>query len=165
MTALRALLALALCAWGPLAQAQIFGDPNWQEGEVPAPPAFNVDRLVRFEVSPGSPLVYGIDPQTLTISPSDRVVRYVVVVRSPSGGRNVFYEGIRCPTGEMKTYARHNGQSWVPVSDPQWSSMADRPSRHTAQLARQGACDGSGTPLRPDDVLRALQQVAAPATR
>ena len=111
MKILRAMAALACCACGSLAQAEFLGESNWQEGEIPAPPAFNVDRLIRFEVSPDSPLMYGIDPQTLSISPSDRVVRYVVVVRSPSGGRNVFYEGIRCPTAEMKTYARYNGQA------------------------------------------------------
>lgn len=125
---------------------------------MPAAPAFSEDRLIRFEVNPDSALIYGIDSQTLSISAADRVVRYVVVVRSPSGGRNVFYEGIRCPTGEMKTYARHNGQAWVTVPDPQWSPMLGRPSRHTAQLARLGACEGTATPFRPADVLRALRQ-------
>lgn len=157
-----ALVCCALACWASLglapAQAQFLGDPNWQEGDIPAPPAFSLEGLIRFEVNPDSPMVYAIDPRTIHISPSDRVVRYVVVVRSPSGGRNVLYEGIRCPTGEVKTYARHNGQAWVPLAEPLWTPMAGRPSRHTAQLARQGACDGAGTPLRPEDVVRALQQ-------
>lgn len=155
--------ALAWCTvacWAGmgLAHAQWLGDSNWQEGEVPAPPAFSLEGLIRFEVNPDSPMVYAIDPRTLSISPTDRVVRYVVVVRSPSGGRNVLYEGIRCPTAEVKTYARHNGSAWVPLPEPMWTPMAGRPSRHTAQLARQGACDGAGTPLKPEDVVRALQQ-------
>ena len=98
----RVLLALCL-AGAALAQAQIFGDSNWQEGPVPPPPDFDVKRLLRFDVNPNSPLVYAIDPQTLSISPADRVVRYVVVATSPSGVRNVFYEGIRCPSGQVKT--------------------------------------------------------------
>lgn len=150
--------ALACWAGMGLAQAQWLGESNWQEGEVPEPPAFSLEGLVRFEVHPNSPMVYEIDPRTIVISPSDRVVRYVVVVRSPSGGRNVFYEGIRCPTAEVKTYARHNGSAWVALSEPLWSPMASRPSRHTAQLARQGACEGAGTPLKAEDVVRALQQ-------
>ncbi len=157
---LAALLLGAL--WGPL-QAQMFGDPSWQEGPVPEPPAFSLDRLIRFEVNPNSSLVYGLDPRTLQISAADRVVRYVVVASSPAGARNVFYEGIRCPTGEVKTYAHQNGQQWVKASDPQWLPMSARPSRHALQLARQGACDNSGTPLRADDVLRALQQAGAAA--
>jgi hypothetical protein len=163
MNAARALTALLLSGALGLAQAQWVGDPNWKEGPTPEPPAFSVDRLVQFPVNADSALVYGIDPQTLSISAVDRVVRYVVVVRSPSGARNVFFEGIRCPTGEMKTYARHTGQVWVSLPDPQWVPMQDRPSRHTAQLARQGACTGAGTPARPDDILRALRQTSTPA--
>lgn len=152
--------ALACWAGMGLAQAQALwlGESNWQEGEIPAPPAFNLEGLIRFEVNPDSPMVYEVDPRTIHISPSDRVVRYVVVVRSPSGGRNVLYEGIRCPTAEVKTYARHNGNAWVPLPEPMWSPMSGRPSRHTAQLARQGACDGAGTPMRPEDVVSALKQ-------
>lgn len=153
-----ALAGCALACWAGLAQAQWLGDSNWQEAQALAPPAFSREGLIRFEVHPDSPMVYEIDPRTIRISPSDRVVSYVVVVRSPSGGRNVFYEGIRCPTAEVKTYARHNGSAWVALSEPLWSPMASRPSRHTAQLARQGVCDGTGTPLKAEDVVRALQQ-------
>lgn len=158
------MLGLLACLGAPV-QAQLLADPNWQEGAVPEPPAFSTDRLIRFEVNPNSPLVYAVDPQTLTISTADRVVRYVVVARSPAGARNVFYEGIRCPTGEVKTYAHHNGQQWVKASDPQWQPMLSRPSRHALQLARQGACDQAGTPLRADDVVRALQQAPGAAAR
>ncbi len=160
----RALCAAGLLLWAQ-AQAQIFGGAAWQEGDIPEPPAFNLERLLRFEVNPNSPLVYAIDPQTLSISPGDRVVRYVVVASSPGGARNVFYEGIRCPAGQVKTYARHSEGRWVKASDPQWQDMASRPSRHALQLARQGGCDNSGTPLRPDDILRALRQTGQASVR
>lgn len=160
----RALVAGCL-AWAALAQAQFFSDPNWQEGPVPAPPDFSLERLLRFEVNPSSPLVYAIDPQTLSISAADRVVRYVVVATSPSGVRNVFYEGIRCPSGQVKTYARHSEGRWHMSSDPQWQDMAGRPSRHALQLARQGACDGGGTPSQAQDVVRALRQGAVQTAR
>ena len=160
----RALCAAGLLLWAQ-AQAQIFGGAAWQEGDIPEPPAFNLERLLRFEVNPNSPMVYAIDPQTLSISAEDRVVRYVVVASSPSGVRNVFYEGIRCPVGQVKTYARHSQGRWVPGSDPQWQDMASRPSRHALQLARQGACDNSGTPLRVSDIVRALSQVGINSTR
>ncbi len=148
-----------------MAQAQLFGGPNWQEGPVPTPPDFNVERLLPFEVNPSSPLVYAIDPQTLSISAADRVVRYVVVATSPSGVRNVFYEGIRCPSGQVKTYARHSEGRWQMSSDPQWQDMAGRPSRHALQLARQGACDSGGTPSQAQDVVRALRQSAVQTAR
>ena len=160
----RALCAAGLVFWAQ-AQAQIFGGATWQEGDIPEPPAFNLERLLRFEVNPNSPLVYAIDPQTLSISPVDRVVRYVVVASSPGGARNVFYEGIRCPAGQVKTYARYSEGRWIKLSDPQWQDMASRPSRHALQLARQGGCDNSGTPLRPDDILRALRQTGQASVR
>ncbi len=155
-----ALAGLWACA---SASALLLDDASWQEGPVPAPPSFSTDRLLRFEVNRSSSLVFGIDPQTLSISPDDRVVRYVVVASSPSGAHNALYEGIRCATAEVKTYARHSGQQWVMASDPQWQPMATRPSRHAQQLARQGACDNAGTPLRAEDVLRALRQQVLPA--
>ena len=158
----RAFVWCALACWVSMglapAQAQWLGESNWQEAEVLAPPVFTLEGLIRFEVNPSSPMVYEIDPRSIRISSSDRVVSYVVVVSSPTGARNVFYEGIRCPTAEVKTYARHNGTAWVPLSEPLWSPMAGRPSRHTSQLARQGACEGAGTPLTAEDVVRVLQQ-------
>lgn len=160
----RLLLLLSLCASG-WAQAQMFGSANWQEGPVPEPPAFSLERLLRFEVNLSSPMVYAIDPQTLSISSDDRVVRYVVVASSPSGVRNVFYEGIRCPVGQVKTYARYSEGRWLMSGDPQWQDMASRPSRHALQLARQGACDNSGTPSRVADIVRALTQVGVNSTR
>ncbi|MEN9768733.1 MAG: hypothetical protein RLZZ180_363 [Pseudomonadota bacterium] len=169
ISGLRQVIVRVLCvaglALGAQAQAQLLGDAAWQEAEVPEPPAFNLERLLRFEVNPNSSLVYAIDPQTLSISPQDRVVRYVIVASSPGGVRNVFYEGIRCPAGQVKTYARYSEGRWIKLSDPQWQDMASRPSRHALQLARQGGCDNSGTPLRPDDILRALRQTGQASVR
>ena len=169
ISGLRQVIVRVLCvaglALGAQAQAQLLGDAAWQEAEVPEPPAFSLERLLRFEVNPNSSLVYAIDPQTLSISPQDRVVRYVIVASSPGGVRNVFYEGIRCPAGQVKTYARYSEGRWIKLSDPQWQDMASRPSRHALQLARQGGCDNSGTPLRPDDILRALRQTGQASVR
>jgi hypothetical protein len=169
ISGLRQVIVRVLCvaglALGAQAQAQLLGDAAWQEAEVPEPPAFSLERLLRFEVNPNSSLVYAIDPQTLSISPQDRVVRYVIVASSPGGVRNVFYEGIRCPAGQVKTYARYSEGRWIKLSDPQWQDMASRPSRHALQLARQGGCDNSGTPLRPYDILRALRQTGQASVR
>ncbi len=154
---MRRSLVLWLFSAAGLAQAQFFGQANWQEGPVPPPPSFSVDRLLTFEGNRNSSLVYGIDPQTLSISPADRVVRYVMVATSPSGVRNVFYEGIRCQTAQVKTYARHADGRWILAADPAWQDMVSRPSRHALELARQGACDNAGTPASVDEIVRALR--------
>jgi hypothetical protein len=54
------------------------------------------------------------------------VVRYTVVVKSPSGGSNVAYEGIRCtPTGEYRLYAYGVGGKFEPIPDSSWRGVLD----------------------------------------
>lgn len=129
------LLALA-------AQAQGL-DPDWKESEAPAPPAYSVGRLLPIDMPHYVSLRVGVDPQTLLITP-DGIVRYVMMAVNSNGSVNAMYEGIRCATGEVKTYARHSGQgNWSMVKEPSWRPFTDNlPSKHAWIFARQGACDG-----------------------
>ena len=53
-------------------------------------------------------------------------MRYVVVATSTSGAVNAIYEGIRCNTGEVKVYARHNPDSgWKPARAAEWRPLHD----------------------------------------
>jgi len=125
------------------ASAQIVTDPDWKETEAPPPPAFNRSRLIPIEMPPYVSLKFGVDPATMTIT-RDGIVRYVVVAANATGSVTAMYEGIRCATGDVKTYARYaaNGQ-WSSVKDPQWQGLGDNlPSRHAMALARQGVCEG-----------------------
>ena len=126
--------------------AQVFVESlDWKESEVPPPPAFDVARLLTFDGSGATSMVYGVDPASVSISRSDSLVRYVLVATSPSGVRNVMYEAIRCATGEFKTYARYTPDGrWQPVTDPQWRSVfANMPSKHALAFAQSGACDAA----------------------
>lgn len=127
------------------AQQVYANDGEWKETEVPAPPAFDVKKLVVFDVPTSRSLVYGIDPATVNVSKTDSLVRYVVVATSASGVRNVMYEGLRCSTGEFKTYARYSSDGkWSPVSNSEWRSVFDNmPSKHPLHLAKAGACDAA----------------------
>ena len=124
-------LAFALCALPAHAQLfspdyeQIMQERDWQENVVP-PPAFpQAGRLVEFYVSATTSFRFFIDPQTLAVG-DDGVIRYVLVARSSSGVENVWFEGLRCKSGELKqyatgrsdgTWAARRGAQWVPV-DP-----------------------------------------------
>ena len=121
---------------------------DWKEIDTPPPPAFDVTKLITFEVSSNSALTYGVDPASVLISKVDGVLRYVMVAYSASGSKNVMYEGLRCSTGEVKTYARYTPDGrWVPVAEPQWRSVFDISTpRHPLRFARAGACD-SGAPV------------------
>jgi len=145
-----------------LAQAQVYvlEDPaDWKEIETPPPPAFDLKKLITFEVSPNSQLVYGVDPASISISPKDGVVRYVMVASNASGASNVMYEGIRCTTGEFKTYARYSSDGkWTNVSKPEWRSLFDNmPSKHALRFARAGACDSAAPATSVDVVVRRLK--------
>ena len=59
--------------------------------------------LVEFYVSPTADFKYYVDAASLAVG-RDRIVRYVLVARSPEGVENVRYEGIRCPD-QLRVYA------------------------------------------------------------
>lgn len=81
---------------------------NWAENKVDTlPPLPQDSNLLPFEVSGNTPLHFAVDRNSLTVG-TDGVVRFTVVVASPSGARNVIYEGIRCDTYEWRQYAGLN---------------------------------------------------------
>ncbi|MGV8803947.1 MAG: CNP1-like family protein [Polaromonas sp.] len=148
-------LGLSSAAWAQTT----FDEPEWKESDAPPPPAFDVGKLVTFEVSPNSALVYGIDPAAITLSKSDGLVRYVMAASSSSGARNVLYEAIRCSTGEVKTYASYSSPGqWSWLDKPQWRSLYESmPSRHALRFAQAGACDGATPALSVDILVRRLK--------
>lgn len=150
---------LALCTATALHAQILQGDAPWVESEVPSPPAFDMGKLVTFDVPTSPTLVYGVDPAAIQISRRDGVVRYVLVATSPSGARNVMYEGLRCATGQYKTYARYSpdGQ-WKPATGSEWRTLfGNMPSKHALQFARAGACDGAAAATSVDIVVSRLR--------
>jgi hypothetical protein len=132
-------LALTLLALSASAEEDKL---DWKESEAPPAPAFNKDRLLSIDMPHYVTLQFGVDPATLVITP-EGIVRYVVVASNASGSISAMYEGIRCATGEVKTYARFaSSGKWAPIQDPQWRGLNDnRPSRHALALANQGVCE------------------------
>jgi len=149
---------LAFCA---VVHAEIVPlDPDWQETEVPPPPAFSRDKLLPLNMPIYVTLQFGVDPATISVS-ADGVVRYVVVASNASGSVNAFYEGIRCGTGEVKTYARaSNTGAWTLIKDAQWRGLTDnQPSKHAWVFARQAACEGrAAAASSAQDIIRAMKK-------
>lgn len=141
----RSFVALAFaCACAAVsAQLAIATNPDWKEIEAPPPPALGTRDLIALDLK-GS-LRFGIDPASISVG-SDDVVRYVVVATSASGVTNGIYEGIRCSSGEVKVYARHNPDSgWVPVRGAEWQSLHTTSNyRYSLYIARNGVCLGHG---------------------
>ena len=155
-----ALAALTLALATPLRAQVELDNPDWKESSTPTAPAFSADKVLPLNMPIYVTLKVGIDPNTLTITP-DGIVRYVVVTRNASGSVNALYEGIRCATGEVKTYARANGSGvWSMVAEPTWRHFTDNlPSKHAWVFARQAACDGRSTTASSiTDIIKALKK-------
>jgi hypothetical protein len=152
---------LALTLWAGTAFAQLAPvDPDWKESDAPSPPAFSEKNLIPLTMPSYVSLKFGVDPATLAVTP-DGILRYVVVATNASGSVSAMYEGIRCATGEVKTYARFNSSGeWDPIKEPKWTDLAGRqPSKHALAIARQGACDGATlTSYSVADLVRALKK-------
>lgn len=152
-------LALVAClgALSGGAFAQLFGDNNWQESPVPPPPAFDESRLVPIEMPRYMSLKFGVDPSTITIT-GDGVVRYVVVASNRSGGAtNAFYEGVRCATGEMKSYARFTSGNWELAKNTDWLPMRALSSTYSLALATQALCRGNAPRSTPGEMMSYLK--------
>jgi len=133
-------------------------DREWQETEAPPPPAFDRKRLLALEMPPYMNLKFGVDPQTISLA-GDGVVRYVIVAyREGSDALNAFYEGVRCSTEEVKTYARYSGGAWQPVDKPEWKRIGDMNSIYAKELAKQSLCRGHAPRLSVGDMVRELKQ-------
>lgn len=115
-----------------LVSATVFADfeedyesKEWQEVEVQLPAAPRQETLLPFYVSAATENRFFIDGATLTVG-SDGVVRYVLLVLTPQGARNVTYEGMRCQTRERRIYAsgRQDG-SWSKARKNEWVRIQD----------------------------------------
>ncbi|MDR0458631.1 MAG: CNP1-like family protein [Burkholderiaceae bacterium] len=135
---------------------------HWVEDAPPAPPAYDLKRLIDVATPRGSSVKVGIDPKTITINPASGVVRYVVVARGMSAV-NAMYEGIRCSTGQFRIYARQvKGQPWEKADDSAWRGMDEQTGpgvllRHPQQLAQGGLCDGPAITATPDKMAQLLR--------
>lgn len=140
-------------------QAQWAEAPAWTEIPQSPPAHFSTDRLLDFKVSTYSELSYGVDPTTVSLG-EDGVVRYVMVAQS-SRAQNILYEGIRCATGEVRTYARwHPGTpgQWHIATDSTWRPLSgNNASRPARILAQEAFCDGSNLNGNVDKMLRDLR--------
>jgi hypothetical protein len=148
-----------LAATAVMAAPEPADDPVWAEMDVPTPPAFSTAKLIDIDMGPNVALSYGVDPASASIGKDD-VVRYVVVAASRGGASTAMYEGIRCNTGQVKTYARYNDNKWNLTSNPEWTSLFNNPPyRHSLAFAKQGACSNTSPPR---SIKEMVQDMKAP---
>lgn len=129
------------------------------EAEV-LPPAFpKNENLIPFAVSAPTRNQFFIDSESLVID-SDDLIRYTLVITSPSGVQNVFYEAIRCSTGERRLYAtgRADG-TWAASRNSQWMKIRENSlNRHHAALYLEYFCPVGIVIEDVDNLRRALRR-------
>jgi hypothetical protein len=126
----------------------------WQE-EAVVLPAFPKDADLRdFYVSASTTNRFFLDDKSLSIG-TDGIIRYTLVVQSPSGARSVSYEGMRCETRQRRIYATGNDDgSWAQNKSVHWFPVREASSnRQYAALFVDYFCP-DGTPVRGLAALR-----------
>ena len=131
---------------------------KWKESDVVVPSYPNDRDLLAVPMPSTDTLKIYIDRQSLSRAP-DRVARFTLVLESPSGARNVFFDGLRCETRQYKTYATGTAnRTFVPVKNPSWQ-IIPRPEINAFRdyLARSYVCDTHGSARTPEDLVRLIK--------
>lgn len=129
-------------------------------------PAFpRPGNLLPFTVSSASGFSFYIDPASLSLG-KDRIIRYTLVARSPSGVDNVSYEGMSCAAGEYAVYAIGLADGTWRSLPPQWKAIEGRSGeRWHSALYREYFCPGGLAVGDAAEGLMALKQGGHPYTR
>ncbi len=123
---------LLLCAAAHATDPPDFPDDDdadskvWKELTTQFPVAPKPENLVEFDAGPTFKMKPYVDPTSIVVG-SDGVIRYTINVKSPGGVNNIKYQGIRCETFEMKTYA-------IGQDDGSWKHSHDQWKRITNEI-------------------------------
>ena len=152
-------LLMVISAAGTAAAAPREADEKpAEEIEVQFPAFPQAENLIPFVVSATTDNQFMIDGASLNVS-GNGVLRFTLVIVSPSGARNVSYEGMNCSTGERRLYAfgRPDG-TWSKARNDQWTRIAENTlNRHHAALFSEYFCPVGVTLRDADDARRALR--------
>lgn len=131
---------------------------KWKESKVTIPSYPNDHDLLPVSMPTSSTVKIYIDSKSISCA-LDRVARFTLVVESPSGARNVFYDGLRCETREYKTYAIGTANNILtPVKDPTWQRIP-QPEFNAFRdyIYRSYVCDKHDSARTPEDLVRLIK--------
>ncbi|WP_319243236.1 CNP1-like family protein [uncultured Propionivibrio sp.] len=129
----------------------------WVEGAFEMPAYPKQGSLISFPVGIRTDITFSIDGETISVG-EDGVIRYVLVVVSALGARNVSFEGMRCGTGERRLYAtgRSDG-TWSAARSDQWTKIRGSRSNHHVELFLNYFCTiGAPAIVTPEAARRVL---------
>jgi len=99
----------------------------WQEEGIVIPAFPENENLIKVDIDQvDTRFDFYIDSKNLAVSSKDGVTRYTVVIESDSGAKNVIFEGLRCSTGEYRTYAYGTyDKKFVKAQASEWALVRD----------------------------------------
>lgn len=139
---------------------------GWKEGEVSLPAAPREADLQAFDVGAAATNRFFVDLSSLSVG-GDGVVRYVLVVLTAGGARNVSFEGMRCESRERRIYAtgRSDG-TWAKSRVDAWQRIRDEASKaHYATLFINYFCPDGMVVRDVDEARDALRRGGHPSTQ
>ena len=149
------------------------------QAQLPAYP--KAENLLPFDAGPASDNLHYIDAPSIAVG-ADSVVRYTLVIKSPTGAMNVTYEGMRCATdgkresvrldllilkfevSEKRLYAigRDDG-IWVRPRVSKWQEIEDIAQHYPQRaLARYFFCPANTMVRNEKEAIQALKNGGHP---
>ena len=110
---------------------------------------------------------YLIDSKNLQVG-KDGVVRYSIVIRSSSGADNVMYEGLRCTTEQVKSYAygstgMDGKKQFIARLEPKWKPLSGSGvTGYTRSLRVNYFCSLEGFPLSKHEIIQNIKYGKGP---
>ena len=133
-------------------------DPQRKPVEVTLPAFPRASDLIPLRAERGDEAyAYYIDVNSLRLSPEE-ILFYTVVIQSADGSSNIIYEGLRCATEEIKSYAygTRDGRFEI-MPDAQWKYFYNEgPLGYRMDLMETYACTEAGWAVETDTVLERL---------
>jgi hypothetical protein len=103
-----------------------FEQNKWSEEITSMPELPDEQHLIEFNaVASYSQYRYAIDEKTLSVGKKDAVVRFIMVISSPSGVKSSYYQGLNCSKKQIKTYAYSSANKFITSSQPSWKELSD----------------------------------------
>jgi len=138
-----------------------FEGNKWKEEQLTLPEFPNDDDLLEFTGPPGySQYRYSIDGKSLKVGSKDGVVRYILVIASKSGSKNVYYQGLSCKKQQLKQYAYGDSSNSKLIASklPKWEALSQRGAMgYSDNLASFYFCNHMGQVLTRDGIIHKLK--------
>lgn len=157
---------VAACASKEEFKDQFDNEKTWVELQAQLPEYPQQDDLIPFNAGPTHNDEHFIDATSIQVG-KDGVIRYSLVIKSPSGAMNIAFEGIRCATNERKIYALgRNDGDWVHSRNSDWQRL-ENVSQYDAQreLAKYYFCPLKIIVRTREEAIRALKAGIHPSVK